>query len=191
MEAHGRRGPKPRKVTNRVCLAFRQLREALGETQQSLAYRLNTAIRTIARWETTQPPSGKTLVQLEALARKAGKAEIADVFREALRKELGLRELVYPPPPHPQPRNDEEQLVADAALMVMQSYSDQWKDQLWSFLDRTIGLDTVRFFQEQSEKRRALWPDFLRLLAAGKSKAEACRELGIPENLFKVTEAKP
>ena len=110
------------------------------------------------------------------------------MFHQTLKKELGLKEMVPPPPTHRQPRNEEEQLVVDAALMVMRSYAPKWREALISTLDRTVSLDTAKFFQEHLRKQHKLWPKLLQLMSDGKTKAEACRELGIPENLFKVTE---
>lgn len=73
-----------------VSEALIQLRALLGETQQRFANRLGTAVTTIARYETSRPPKGKVLAQLEQIARKEGKGECADVFRRALEKELGF-----------------------------------------------------------------------------------------------------
>jgi len=36
-----------------------QAATALGESQQAFAYRMKTAIRTVARYETSTPPKGK------------------------------------------------------------------------------------------------------------------------------------
>jgi hypothetical protein len=43
------------------------------------------------RWETTRPPSGKTLVQLASIADQAGFEREAEFFRKQLRRELGER----------------------------------------------------------------------------------------------------
>ena len=71
-----------------VAQAVRQLRIALGESQQQFAYRTKTAIRTIARYETTDPPGGKRLMDFETLAREKGLADLADIFRKARENEL-------------------------------------------------------------------------------------------------------
>jgi hypothetical protein len=57
------------------------------------------AISTVVRYEHNRPPSGKVLVKLEQVARDAGLQEYADVFRGALRDELGasLPAAVEPP----------------------------------------------------------------------------------------------
>ena len=48
--------------------AVRKLRKELGESQQQFAYRMKTAIRTVARYETVRPPKGKVLRQLAVMA---------------------------------------------------------------------------------------------------------------------------
>jgi transcriptional regulator with XRE-family HTH domain len=69
--------------------AVRELRHSLHESQQAFAYRMKTAIRTIARYETIRPPRGSVLAQLEEVAMEAGRADLAAVFRQALAEELG------------------------------------------------------------------------------------------------------
>lgn len=68
--------------------AVRSLRNTLGDTQQKFAIRMKTAERTIARWETTRPPRGKTLAQFYRLALANDLKELAEVFRRALTMEL-------------------------------------------------------------------------------------------------------
>jgi transcriptional regulator with XRE-family HTH domain len=77
-----RRGPKPRKVTDPVCIAIRELREAMGWTQQVFAHHMKTAIRTVARWETVQPP--KAFDTLSAFAHLAVKNDRYDLIRSFL-----------------------------------------------------------------------------------------------------------
>jgi len=50
------------------------LRKALALTQQAFAVKLKSAITTVARWETTHPPHGQTLIRLAEEAQKARKA---------------------------------------------------------------------------------------------------------------------
>jgi transcriptional regulator with XRE-family HTH domain len=71
--------------------AVRKLRKELGESQQQFAYRMKTAIRTVARYETVRPPKGKVLRQLEAMASENTLPHLAEVFRGALNQELGMR----------------------------------------------------------------------------------------------------
>jgi transcriptional regulator with XRE-family HTH domain len=80
-----------------VTQAVRELRHALHESQQAFAYRMKTAIRTIARYETVRPPHGKVLAQLEAIALQNGRADLATVFRQTLVSELGSAEHLTSP----------------------------------------------------------------------------------------------
>src|SRR4029078_7687539 len=72
-----------------VTRAVRELRQTLQESQQAFAYRMKSAVRTIARYETVRPPRGSVLAQLEGVALEAGRADLATVFRQALAQELG------------------------------------------------------------------------------------------------------
>jgi transcriptional regulator with XRE-family HTH domain len=72
-----------------VSEAVRDLRTGLGESQQAFAYRMKTAIRTIARYETVRPPKGKALAEFQKLAAETGNQKLANVFGDALRAELG------------------------------------------------------------------------------------------------------
>jgi transcriptional regulator with XRE-family HTH domain len=78
------------KSAKSVSDAVRKLRKELGESQQQFAYRMKTAIRTVARYETVRPPKGKVLRQLEVLAIENNLHHLADVFRGALNQELGM-----------------------------------------------------------------------------------------------------
>jgi hypothetical protein len=72
-----------------VSQAVRDLRTALGESQQAFAYRTKTAIRTIARYETVRPPKGKALAEFQKLAAETGHQKLATVFSEAYMEEMG------------------------------------------------------------------------------------------------------
>jgi transcriptional regulator with XRE-family HTH domain len=72
-----------------VGLAVRELRTALGESQQAFAYRMKTAIRTIARYETVRPPKGRALAELQQVATDTGHQKLANIFKDALIAELG------------------------------------------------------------------------------------------------------
>lgn len=76
-------GPKP--IQN----AVRRLRKALGETQEQFAHRLKTAVRTIARYEGERPPTGLVLAQLKQLADANDLQDVANVFHDAILRELG------------------------------------------------------------------------------------------------------
>jgi transcriptional regulator with XRE-family HTH domain len=69
--------------------AVRELRISLGESQQAFAYRMKTAIRTIARYETVRPPKGTALADLYRVATETGHPKLANVFANALQAELG------------------------------------------------------------------------------------------------------
>jgi transcriptional regulator with XRE-family HTH domain len=73
-----------------VSEAVRQLRSTLGLTQQAFAVKLDTALTTIARWETVRSPRGRTLNELARLAEDMDRRDLAGVFREELMAELGL-----------------------------------------------------------------------------------------------------
>ncbi len=74
---------------NPVGQAVRELRTALGESQQAFAYRMKTAIRTIARYETVRPPKGRALAELQQVATDTGHQKLANIFKDALIAELG------------------------------------------------------------------------------------------------------
>jgi transcriptional regulator with XRE-family HTH domain len=69
------------------------LRTALGETQQAFASRLRTAIATIARYETSRPPSGTALASLAVVAQEAGRGDLVLEFMRELGRELNLRSI--------------------------------------------------------------------------------------------------
>jgi transcriptional regulator with XRE-family HTH domain len=64
--------------------AVRILRQHFDETQQQFAARLNTAVITVARWETSRPPSGAALRQLCTLAHTERIPTCERVFQEAM-----------------------------------------------------------------------------------------------------------
>lgn len=70
--------------------AVRKLRIELGESQQAFAYRMKTAIRTIARYETIRPPKGHALSEFYRVASETGHDELAAMFRNALTAEMGM-----------------------------------------------------------------------------------------------------
>ena len=81
---------KMKQQTSPVSEAVRNLRLALGESQQAFAYRMKTAIRTIARYETTRPPKGKALSEFYRVAAEIGNQDLATLFRDALSAETGV-----------------------------------------------------------------------------------------------------
>ena len=62
----------------------KQLRLRLGDTQQRFANRLNLAISTVVRYESTRPPKGKALSQLYQLAVDSDLWDVAFMFRRAV-----------------------------------------------------------------------------------------------------------
>jgi transcriptional regulator with XRE-family HTH domain len=69
------------KTRNTVRRAVVELRNALGLTQQKFAGVLNTAVTTIARYETSHPPSGKALLRLAEIAHEKGLLDLSGQFR--------------------------------------------------------------------------------------------------------------
>src|ERR1035437_1530289 len=74
-----------------VSQAVRSLRVSLGESQQAFAYRMKTAVRTIARWETVRPPQGKFLAGLSLIAMTNGLDELGLFFYKEALGEIGKR----------------------------------------------------------------------------------------------------
>ncbi len=72
--------------------AVRDLRQDLGDTQQSFAHRLGLAIATVVRYESTRAPQGQALALMYRTAIDAGLKNLAQIFWVALHKELGLSE---------------------------------------------------------------------------------------------------
>jgi transcriptional regulator with XRE-family HTH domain len=64
--------------------AVQKLRSHFGETQQQFAQRIGAAVITVARWETSRPPSGKSLEQLRDIARSENLTGCIVAFQEAL-----------------------------------------------------------------------------------------------------------
>jgi transcriptional regulator with XRE-family HTH domain len=69
--------------------AVKALRLALGDTQQQFATRLEIAISSAVRYESTRPPHGKMLAQLYSLALKNGLHRVASMFHQALIMQVG------------------------------------------------------------------------------------------------------
>lgn len=80
-------------MTNQRVIArtVRQLRLALGDTQQQFAERMGWAISTAVRYETTRAPRGRALADLARMAIARGWDDIASVFRMTLAEELGIK----------------------------------------------------------------------------------------------------
>jgi transcriptional regulator with XRE-family HTH domain len=78
---------------HRLSQAVIDLRVTLGDTQQAFASRLGTAIATIARYETSRPPTGTALASLAVVAQEAGRGDLVLEFMGELGKELRLRDI--------------------------------------------------------------------------------------------------
>jgi transcriptional regulator with XRE-family HTH domain len=72
-----------------VQVALRTLREKLNMTQQEFSNALGVTMITVCRWETSRPPSGQSLVRLALFALGRGELEANEIFRNALRDDLG------------------------------------------------------------------------------------------------------
>jgi transcriptional regulator with XRE-family HTH domain len=70
--------------------AVKELRTALGDTQEAFAARMHTVVRTISRWESVRPPKGAVLEQLAKLAIKAKRVDLATIFEKAQAAELKI-----------------------------------------------------------------------------------------------------
>jgi transcriptional regulator with XRE-family HTH domain len=101
----------------------RKLRLGLGDTQQDFAQRLQTAIRTVARWEAGHWPNNRTVAQLEQLARVHGFTDLADGFRTGLSKAIGTRlALVAEFDPRLNlPKTREEKILVHSFLLALRS----------------------------------------------------------------------
>lgn len=102
------------RVREPISEAVIRLREALGENQQQFANRLGTAITTIARYETSRPPSGQALVALAKLAVEHDRTDDAILFRKALEKEMGLES-------RGTPSGAEETIAVELLLLVLRN----------------------------------------------------------------------
>ena len=73
-----------------LCKAAREVRLAVGETQQQFAARMQAAIRTIARYETVRPPASRALIKYRIVAEHAaGRPDLAKLFENAYEGEIG------------------------------------------------------------------------------------------------------
>ena len=138
--------------------AVRKLRGHFEETQQEFAHRLETAMVTIARWETSRVPSGKALERLHALAQAARLAECAEVFRQALngdverasRSARAEQDTIF--------QNARERALALALLTVLRNPENY--GEIRKFVESTLmkGLDEYRecFKSENVDVRTAL-----------------------------------
>jgi hypothetical protein len=83
------------KTRNATSDALIVLRKAMGKTQQTFAVEvLKTAIGTIARYETSDPPQGEVLLRLRDIAREQGLHELSNRFELFFMEDI-LGKLTY------------------------------------------------------------------------------------------------
>ena len=75
----------------------KELRRALGLSQQIFATQLGLSIRAVVNYEKDRAPTARALAQLAKLASVNEQPELARVFRDALGSELGLGMSERPP----------------------------------------------------------------------------------------------
>jgi transcriptional regulator with XRE-family HTH domain len=75
----------------------KELRRALGLSQQIFATQLGLSIRAVVNYEKDRAPTARALAQLAKLASVNEQPELARVFRDALGSELGLGMSDRPP----------------------------------------------------------------------------------------------
>jgi len=158
--------------------SVRKLREALGQTQQQFAQTLNTAITTIARYETGRSPQGWFLARLAEVAAQNNMTELATVFRGALVKELGSWDstgytLAL------EPKDDVERLYVSAVLAVLRN--KQYVD-LVPKLNRVlrdvakISIEKLEWHQKSRETERLVKD----MAAAGRTPDDIASRVGLP-----------
>jgi transcriptional regulator with XRE-family HTH domain len=105
--------------------AVKQLRLAIGLSQQAFAVKLGLAVRTVWRWERGVAPKGKALAQLRALARSHALFDIYWAFDKALREELSITgEAAIAVP-----ITLEEEIVTHAILILMRVDPSAWPER--------------------------------------------------------------
>jgi transcriptional regulator with XRE-family HTH domain len=82
------------KVSGALAQVLRQLRMTLGESQEQFAHRVQSSVRTIARWEGGQSsPSVPAIVKLTQIAESNGVHPVAAVLADSLAMEIGTYQL--------------------------------------------------------------------------------------------------
>jgi transcriptional regulator with XRE-family HTH domain len=71
-------------------VAVKELRRAVGLSQQAFATQLGLSIRAVVNYEKDRAPTARALAQLEQLASDNNHPELARIFRDALGSELGF-----------------------------------------------------------------------------------------------------
>jgi transcriptional regulator with XRE-family HTH domain len=178
----GRTAIRKQPDRNTVSAAVRQLRGELGESQQQFASRMQTAIRTIARYETVRPPKGKVLRQLEQLALENRQVELARIFRIALVEEMGGIPLFDPPKPYGSELGRAVHQDLDIATFTwMKQNPNKYEKELrlWRRISRAAQQDLLDKRREVTDARKMI-DSVVKLLKQGRTKDEI-------EDLLKVT----
>lgn len=136
------------RVRKPISEAVIRLREALGENQQQFANRLGTAITTIARYETSRPPSGQILLYLARLAVEYDRHEEAILFRESFQQSAGLG----PPQTIDEVGIEQWALLAKSTLNLL----DCARMMFWELYGRGGDKDDPSYQNSIAEAERAL-----------------------------------
>lgn len=83
----------PRKSSKELVQAVKDLREKLGDTQESFAMKLGLSKRAIANYEKDRRPTAAVLARLAKAASDAGMGEQTVTFMQELGRDLELREI--------------------------------------------------------------------------------------------------
>jgi transcriptional regulator with XRE-family HTH domain len=81
---------KMRGSKTKVQMAMVELRRHCGFTQAQLAQEMDVTLTTVSRWESIRPPSGPSLIRIQAFAEQVGRTDLAKLFAESLSREFGL-----------------------------------------------------------------------------------------------------
>jgi transcriptional regulator with XRE-family HTH domain len=158
--------------------AVKQLREALGQTQQQFAQTLHTAITTIARYETGRAPQGRFLARLAEVANQNNLTDLAKSFRDALTRELGVWEttgydLLI------EPKTDTERLYVAAVLAILRTPDHTSAiPPLNKVLSKAAGIAIELL--SGAQKSNALRQSARELAKAGKTAEEISSHLQVP-----------
>jgi transcriptional regulator with XRE-family HTH domain len=81
----------------------RELRHAMGVTQQELATQMGAAVSSVALYEQGGTPGIKAIIALSDIAKKHGRPDLVDIFGRHLKARLGeiLNEADFPVPDDP------------------------------------------------------------------------------------------
>ena len=78
------------KIKSGGCQLTKALRIALSMTQQEFAVKMEWSISTVVRYETSRPPRGHALVELERVAVNNNFDDFSRCLRLSIRRDLGI-----------------------------------------------------------------------------------------------------